>query len=123
MDLDTNKLTLGRIVWADLPDSNGEPCGNHRFIIVSAPTSFDDEEIVALVGVSTRIPDKDEEAECVPLRYHQQGHALTKLKKPSWAHCRWYQEAKLGQIQELSGQVGQAAVENILAAIAALKKK
>ena len=69
----SNALELGRIVWAEVPDPNG----NRKLrpgVIVTATSQISDEVPIQIVAVTSRVPDPVPDNQ-VLLPWHPQGHA------------------------------------------------
>ena len=118
--VDPAKLIPGCIVWANLPNSQGKPCKDHRFIVISSPVGADSR--LPVVGISTDPPTYEMGAHCVKLRWSPiaGGHVKTKLKKECWAHCHWLQITTVAKIHDLSsGHIGDAELLQIRKIIAA----
>lgn len=109
------RLTLGRIVWATLPGSDGRPCEAHRFVIVVPPGSASPDAELSVVGISTRPPDKGREWYCVPMMWMDRpgGHPETKLTQRCYAHCNWIRITTISALSNLAGVVGEAKMREI----------
>jgi hypothetical protein len=115
-EIEFEKLTSGRIVWANLPDSQGNDCGEHRFVIVVPPTApITAASELWVIGISTRRPEKESKDDCVKLKYENRpgGHPKTKLTSECWAHCGWAHICAVGELRDRSGVVGEAEMKQI----------
>lgn len=125
MDIDFKKLTRGRMVRADLPDSNGNNCGPHWFVVIVPPAQDAPDVVVDVVGISTRRPEKGYAEFCVELPHFNQpgGHAKTKLRFQSFAHAHWQPNATLGDIIEVGGFVGENVLRQLIAMVQSIDSK
>jgi mRNA-degrading endonuclease toxin of MazEF toxin-antitoxin module len=110
------RLTLGRIVWASVPDANGfrklRPA-----IIVTPSERLTETGPVEVVAVTSRLP-KPLPDDHVLLPWHAQGHPRTGLNRPCAAVCTWVARITPDDIDDIAGIVPGAVMATILEKIA-----
>ena len=112
-------LIQGRIVWAELADSNGfvklRPA-----VIVSATEHLQRDQPIEVVAVTSRLPDELLE-DHVLLPWHGQGHPRTGFNRRCAAVCSWLGRIMASDIQDVAGVVPGEPLLLILSKIAALQ--
>lgn len=118
-------ITLGRIVYARVPDSRGEGEYKRRPLVVVVPPVGDDQTFT-WVGGSTTEPTPEQERYCVQLPHAgpPRGHRYTRLTRPTYVFCYWTGPLKSEDItdpsNDINGQVHEVQLEQILRIIAEL---
>jgi mRNA-degrading endonuclease toxin of MazEF toxin-antitoxin module len=106
------KVATGRIVWAEIADSNG--IRKLRPAAIVTPT----EQIVAgglltVVAITSRLNDPLPD-DHVLLPWHAQGHPRTGLNRRCAAVCTWLAQISESDIQDFAGVVPSAVMTVIL---------
>jgi hypothetical protein len=96
-------LELGRIVWAEVPDSNGIR-KLRPGVIVTATDQIRSGGTIGLVAVTSRLPEALPD-DHVLLPWHPQGHARTHLNRKCAAVCSWLCTIGPQDIQDIAGVV------------------
>jgi mRNA-degrading endonuclease toxin of MazEF toxin-antitoxin module len=110
------RLERGRIVWANYPDSSGNPTHPHPAVILTSHEEIVSGSPIVVVGVSTN-KDLAPEEEQVLLPWHPRGITRTKLKKPCYAVCSWLVSILETDIIDFAGFVPGAQLTAILTKI------
>lgn len=97
------QLHLGRIIWAEIADTNGIRKRRPAIIVtptdrISATTPLD------VVAVTSRLQEPLPE-DHVLLPWHAQGHPRTRLNRPCAAVCSWIARIRQDDIQDFAGVV------------------
>lgn len=95
----------GDIAWAKVADTRGNT--NLRPIVI-----INVDERVDAVAVTTSPADQDH-PQYVPLPHHPTGNVSTRLRRPSWAACRWVLTLDPGDIVEIKGHVSAETLLHI----------
>jgi mRNA-degrading endonuclease toxin of MazEF toxin-antitoxin module len=113
----SQRLTTGRIVWAQLADANG--IRKLRPAVIVTPT----DQLTAtgpfdVVAITSRLDDPLPE-DHVLLPWHAQRHARTGLNRRSAAVCTWLAQVAEADIEDVAGIVPAPIMSTILEKIAA----
>lgn len=112
----TPRLSTGRIVWAEIADSNGY--SKLRPAVIVTPTDRLSSGAIDVVAVTSRLEDPLPE-NYVLLPWHAQGHPRTRLNRKCAAVCSWMAQISESDIQDTAGVVPAPLMQTILAKIAA----
>jgi len=111
-------LQLGRIVWAEIADTNGvrklRPA-----IIVTPSDRITPATPLEVVAVTSRLP-KPLPNDHVLLPWHAGGHPRTGLNRRCAAVCTWVARISHGDIREVAGVVPGAVILDILSKVRAI---
>jgi mRNA-degrading endonuclease toxin of MazEF toxin-antitoxin module len=109
------KLTVGRIVWAELYDPQGSNPKVRPAVLLSPGEAGD----WLAVAVSTQTDMAPAEV-CVELPWHRSGHPRTKLTQRNVAVCTWRAFLKPQQILNLGGIVPVPVFQRIMSVLVGL---
>src|SRR5436309_396401 len=105
----TQRLTSGRIVWAQIADANGirklRPA-----VIVTPSDRLSVTAPIDVVAVSSRLPTPLP-ADHVLLPWHAQGHPRTGLNRRCAAICSWVAQVADSDIEDAAGIVPSAEMK------------
>jgi mRNA-degrading endonuclease toxin of MazEF toxin-antitoxin module len=107
------KLQQGSIIWAVIPDPNGENPKERPAVVVTATEAIQPESPIAVVAVTGTLP-KPLPEEYVELPWHRAGHPVTALKKRCAALCRWILSLRQDDIKECAGVVPTGKMVEIM---------
>ena len=96
-------LELGRIVWAEVADPNGN-LKSRPGVIVTATNLILDDGPIQIVAVTSRVPEPLPDSH-VLLPWHPQGHARTRLNRKCAAVCDWICSIMADDIRDVAGVV------------------
>jgi hypothetical protein len=119
--MNTKPLVLGRIVWAEIADSNGIP--KLRPAVILTPTAqILPGKALNAVAITSRLPQilPDDH---VLLPWHAQGHPRTGLNRRCAAVCTWLARINETDIQSLGGVVPTPIMADILTKAASLQTR
>jgi mRNA-degrading endonuclease toxin of MazEF toxin-antitoxin module len=94
----------GRIVWVEVPDSQGRNPKRRPAVIVTPTHEIQADGEVCVVGISTKFEEAPPEVQ-VELPWDPRGVAKTQLRKRSWAVCTWVLTVPVASIAEYRGIV------------------
>lgn len=115
----TEALEFGRIVWAEITDSQGNR--KERPAIILTPTHLlTTSSLIGVVAVTSTIiePVPDD---YVLLPWHPQGRVRTRLKRRCAAVCSWLVRIAPSDIRELGGIVPGSVLLEIVTKVAVLR--
>jgi len=98
------KLEQGRIVWVELPSSDGTQKKRRPAVIITATAEIAAGKPFAVVAVSTKFPDPLP-ADHVVLPWHRDGKVRTQLRKPAAAVCSWLCKITESDVLQTGGVV------------------
>jgi hypothetical protein len=109
-------LLQGRIVWAEVADTNGIR-KERPAVIVTASDQIQADQPLELVAITSRLPDPIP-ADHVLLPWHAQGHPRTGLNRRCAAVCSWTCRILPTDIRDIAGVVPGELLLRILTKIA-----
>lgn len=108
-------LELGRIVWADVADPNGN-VKQRPAVVVSATETIRPGSPIRVVAVTSRVSELLP-ADYVLLPWHPQRHPRTGLNRRSAAVCNWVCTIMPDDVKDLAGVVPGECLFEILSKI------
>jgi mRNA-degrading endonuclease toxin of MazEF toxin-antitoxin module len=98
-------LELGRIIWADLPSSDGTSTKRRPAVIVTFTEEITADDPSFLVVAATTKFTEPLPDDHVLLPWHRHGKVRTQLRQPTAAVCTWLFELRESDIQKYGGIV------------------
>lgn len=97
---------VGRIIWGDFLDPQGNLAGPHRAVIISSNEDIRDGKPIRVIVISSAFHlAKPEDRVELPYLQCPGGHVHTKLTKKCAAMCRWMPAIEQGDIADYGGWV------------------
>ncbi len=106
-------LELGRIVWAELPSSDGSKTKRRPAVIVTFTEEITADDPSFLVVAATTKFSEPLPDDHVLLPWHPQGSVRTQLRHPTAAVCRWIFEIRESDVLRYGGVVPPKAMLEI----------
>jgi mRNA-degrading endonuclease toxin of MazEF toxin-antitoxin module len=106
-------LELGRIVWAELPSSEGSTTKRRPAVIVTPTKDITADDPSFLVVAATTKFTEPLPDDHVLLPWHPQGNVRTQLRQPTAAVCRWIFEIRESDVLKYGGVVPPKAMVEI----------
>jgi mRNA-degrading endonuclease toxin of MazEF toxin-antitoxin module len=98
-------LELGRIVWAELPSSDGKSTKRRPAVIVTLTEQITADDPCFLVVAATTKFTSPLPEDHVLLPWHPQGKVRTQLRQPTAAVCNWIFEIRESHVMKYGGVV------------------
>ena len=110
-------LTFGRIVWAEVADSNG--IRKVRPVVIVTPADrISEDAILDCVAITSRLADPLPD-DHVLLPWHAQGHPRTGLNRRCAAVCTWRATITAADVDNEAGSVPGTIMVEIMRKISA----
>src|SRR5437016_6181856 len=111
-------LQLGRIVWAEIADTNSIP-KLRPAVIVTPSDRITPAAPLDIIAVTSRVPEPLPD-DHVLLPWHAQGHPRTGLNRKCAVVCTWMARIRHTDIRDIAGVVPGAVMLEILSKVTAL---
>jgi mRNA-degrading endonuclease toxin of MazEF toxin-antitoxin module len=106
------KLEQGRIVWTELPSSDGTTTKRRPAIVITPTSKISQDEPFQVIAATTKftepLPDDH-----VQLPWHRAGKSRTQLRQPTVAVCTWIFSITESQVEKMGGVVPPSAMIEI----------
>lgn len=114
-----DEIRLGKIVWVDATDPQGNPAGEHAVVILTSKNEYAAGEPIKGVVVSSKLGKTADDRKYEVLLPYLNGrrHPLTSFDKKCAAKCNWRLTVQEHHISRYGGFVGKKYLDKIIAII------
>ena len=111
-----DEIALGRVIWLDVTDPQGNPAGEHAAVILTTKDEYEAGEAIKAVVISSKLHHAAKDR-MVELPWSRGRHVYTGLSKRSAAICDWVVNVRKDHIREYAGRIYGKWLHEILAKV------